>query len=107
MSGDGLGFRKRGLILLWQKKESTSHFHMYWAQHHRNYCNLLTHTLDHQTYVDLKTLFPIETIFREAIILLSKKYSIIFYMVFKAYYRGKEPQNTFSLDDFPSFCRWS
>jgi len=60
------------------KKEPSSHFYMCWAQHHRNYRNSLTHTLDHPPYAGLKVLFLtgatlIEALLIKTTVLLSKK----------------------------------
>ena len=64
---------------------------MCWAQHHENYRKSLTHTLDHQPYVDLKVLLLIEAIRIETIVPLPRKLSIVFCAVFKTYYGVKEP----------------
>ena len=55
------------------KKEPPSHFYMCRAQHHRNYCNSLTHTLDPYLDIGLKVLALTEAILIENIVPLSKK----------------------------------
>lgn len=74
---------KPWLLLLQQEKRARSHVYIYWAEHRRNYSNLLTHTLDYQPHAGLKILFLIYAVLInfvriDTIISISKKLSIVF-----------------------------
>ena len=82
---------------------------MYSAEHCGNYRNLLTHTLDHPTYVGLEVLSVIVALLIQAllgktaliktIIPLSKQLSIVFCAASKICYRVKESQSASLLSD--------
>jgi hypothetical protein len=68
------------------------------VDHYGNYCDSLTHTLDHPPYAGLEVLslveaFLVKTALIKTIIPLSKKLSIVSYAASKTYYRVKESQN--------------
>jgi len=89
MLGNGRSCEEDGRLCR-GKKEPKSHFYMYWAEHRRNYRNLLTHTLDRQPYISLKVLFLVEAMLLKAIISLSKELSIVFCAASETYYGVQE-----------------